>query len=259
MTANDIIQTIELTAPISWQEAWDNSGLQIGLKEAQVTSVLLCTDITEKVIEEALQKKCEMILSHHPLLFTGLKTIQDNTHEERITRLAIKNDLVLYSSHTSMDAAPNGVSKKMADKLGLSNCQILVPTKSEYIGLGIIGELETPTHINDLLQVVKKVFGSKMVRYTLPTKETVQRIALCGGAGSEFIKTAIERDADVFISADFKYHDFQRADNRITVIDIGHFESEQFTKEIFRDILKNKYPELKILMAQTDNSGIYYL
>ena len=258
MTARDIIRTIELTAPISWQEPWDNSGLQIGLQEAQVTSVLLCTDITEKVVEEALEKKCEMIVSHHPLLFHGLKTIQDTTHQQRIARLAIKNDLVLYSSHTPLDVAPNGVSKRMADKLGIQNCQVLSPTKSEDIGLGVVGELPETVSINDFLQQVKRVFLAPMVRYTLPHKQQVQRIALCGGAGSEFLETAIEKNADVFLSADFKYHDFQRADNRITVVDIGHFESEQFTKEIFRDILSENFPQLTVRMAQTDQSGIYY-
>ncbi|MBQ7448713.1 MAG: Nif3-like dinuclear metal center hexameric protein [Paludibacteraceae bacterium] len=258
MTAKDIIQTIELTAPLSWQEPWDNSGLQIGLKEAQVTSVLLCTDITERVIEEALQKRCEMIVSHHPLLFHGLKTIQDNTHEERITRLAIKNDLVLYSSHTPMDVAPNGVSRKMADKLGIENCQVLVQTKSEEIGLGVVGELRQPQEINTFLQHIKQVFRSSMVRFTKPHKKQVQRIALCGGAGSEFLETAAKQGADMYISADFKYHDFQRADNRITAVDIGHFESEQFTKEIFKDLLKNAHPTLNVLLAETDHSGIYY-
>lgn len=254
MLVREIINIIESVAPLRQQEGWDNSGLQIGNREAEVNRVLLCTDVTEPVVAEAIETQCGMIVSHHPLLFHGLKTIQDLTPQQRIVVEAIKHDIAIYSSHTAMDCYIHGVSGKMAEKLGITDYKILSPTLSEEIGLGVVGKLPKNMSLTEFLQLVKTTFNTPVVRYTTNDKtDTIQTIALCGGAGSEFLQQAIDSGAEAYLSADFKYHEFQQADGRIAVVDIGHFESEQFTKEIFAKLLEGK---VETMFAKTDKSPI---
>ncbi len=257
MKVKKLIKQIESVAPLSLQEHWDNSGLQIGNNEQDVHSVLLCTDITEPILQEAIAKHCQLIISHHPLLFHGLKTIQGNTPQERCAILAIQNNISLYSSHTAMDVYVHGVSGHIAEKLGITQYTILSPTQPEH-GLGVIGNLPQPTDFHDLLQQIGTTFHVPSLRYTQPQQPKVQRIAICGGAGSEFLEAAIEQQADVYLSADFKYHEFCSANARIAVIDMGHFESEQFTKEIFAELLKPFQPQIDILFADNDQSPVLH-
>jgi len=254
MKIANILHSIEEVAPLSFQESWDNSGLQIGDKEIEATGVLLCTDITEAVIDEAIEKGCNLIVSHHPLLFHGLKTIQGNTEIERCVISAIQHGICIYSAHTSMDNYLHGVSGWMAEKLGIHKYEWLSKS-SEETGLGVIGELENAVDFATFLQLVKDTFQAKMIRYTDPKKRIIKRVALCGGAGSEFMDKAKEMDADIFISADFRYHDFMRAHDVIGVMDIGHFESEQYTKEIFYQLIKRANRNLLIEYAQSDRSA----
>ena len=254
MLVGEIINIIESVAPLRQQEGWDNSGLQIGNREAKVNRVLLCTDVTETVVTEAIETHCEMIVSHHPLLFHGLKTIQDLTPQQRITVEAIKHDIAIYSSHTAMDCYLHGVSGRMAMKLGVRDYKILAPTIDENTGLGIIGKLPEAVSLIEFLQLVKDTFKAPVVRYTTNDKtDSIQTIALCGGAGSEFLQQAIDAGADAYLSADFKYHEFQQADNQIAVVDIGHFESEQFTKEVFAELLQGK---VETMFAKADKSPV---
>lgn len=253
LTANDIINIIESVAPLQQQEGWDNSGLQIGSRATEVDRVLLCTDITDEIVEEAVNKNCRMVISHHPLLFHGLKTIEGNTRPERCAIEAIKHDIVLYSSHTAMDVYLHGVSGKMAKKLGIRDYRLLSTTDGKT-GLGVIGTLPEPLTLQQFLSLLKKTFLTNAIRYVSPaTDKPVSVVALCGGAGSEFLQEAIAQKADAFVSADFRYHEMQAADGRIAVFDIGHFESEQFTKEIFRDLLNG---QVQCLMAENDKSPI---
>ncbi len=256
MQVHEVINIIESVAPLSIQEGWDNSGLQIGVREAEVASVLLCIDITEAILNEAIQKNCQLIISHHPLLFRGLKTIQGATPQERCVMRAIQHGIAIYSSHTSIDCALHGVSGRMAEKLGIQSYQILSPT-AEGVGLGVIGTLPQPVAFTTLLEQVKTAFHTPVIRYTQPIKQTIQTIAFCGGAGSEFAETAIQAGADVYISADFKYHEFQQALDQIAIMDIGHFESEQYTKEIFQELLLQAAPQLSVILADNDKSPIY--
>ena len=256
MTANEVINIIESVAPLTQQEGWDNSGLQIGQRETTVSQVLLCTDVTDQIIDEAISTGCQMVISHHPLLFHGLKTIEGTTRTERCVIRAIQSGLVIYSSHTAMDSYLHGVSGHIADKLGISNYHILSPEGADA-GLGVIGTLPQPVTLQALLQKVKTTFRCPVIRYTERTNEQeepyINTIAVCGGAGAEFTEEAIRQGADAYISADFKYHEFQLSDGRICLLDIGHFESEQFTKEIFRDLLQHK---VKCLLAHTDQSPV---
>lgn len=256
MKVRKIVDIIESVAPLSIQQEWDNSGLQVGSGEADVSSVLLCTDVTEAVVAEAEAGGYGMIVSHHPLLFHGLKTVQGATARERCLIRAIRNDIAIYSAHTSMDSWLHGVSGRMAQKIGMDDYRFLVPT-GENAGLGVVGDLPEPVVFTDFLARLKSVFRAPVVRYTDAPCVTVRRVALCGGAGSEFLENAVDAGADVFVSADFKYHEFQQADGRIAVADIGHFESEQFTKEVFRDLLSAQAAELRVDFAQTDCSPVH--
>lgn len=237
MLLRAIINSIESVAPRSAQEEWDNSGMQVGDTGRDIQSVLLTTDITESVVVEAMERGCQLIISHHPLLFHGLKQVCGQTPQARVVEMAIKHNIAIYSAHTSLDSVIGGINTRLADKLGISNYRILVPSENGQTGLGVIGQLPAPMSYTDFLAHVRETLDCTYVRYTRPRKETIQTIALCGGSGAEFIETAIEQEADVYLTADCKYHEFQDADGRIGLIDIDHWCSERHAREIFRDIL----------------------
>ena len=198
-----------------------------------------------------------MILSHHPLLFHGLKQLTGTTPQERCVAEAIRHDIAIYSSHTSMDKALRGVSGRMAEQLGLQEIRILVPSSEDArVGLGVIGNLPKPIHWSGWLKHVQQVFGADYVRYTEPIKSTVSRVALCGGAGAEFIPDAIAAGADTYLSADMKYHDMQAAAGQIMAVDIDHWVSEHFTRDIFAELLQGK---VDVRISQVDASPIHVL
>ncbi|MBQ0034114.1 MAG: Nif3-like dinuclear metal center hexameric protein [Bacteroidales bacterium] len=259
MLLKDIINIIESVAPLSNQEDWDNSGLQIGDKEASVSSVLLCTDVTDSIVDEAIRKGCQLIVSHHPLLFHPLHTIQSNTLQGRAVIRCIREGIGIYSSHTPMDCYLHGVSGRMAELLGVKDYRILHPTKSEDVGFGVIGELEEAIPFEQLLAKVKEVFEVPAVRYMLPTQgmeQKVKRIGMCGGAAAEFAEDAIEQGAEVYISADWKHHQFLEYAGKIGVMDIGHFESEQHTKDVMAALLIEATDEVEVILAESDKSPV---
>ena len=249
MILKDIIDIIESAAPLSTQAEWDNSGLQIGHRDAEIASVLLCTDVTEAVVDEAISRGCQLILSHHPLLFQPLHMIQGLTFQERVTERAIRHDICIYSSHTPMDVYRCGISAKMAEQLAVTDCQPLTPD-----GFGVIGNLPKPMRPEELLQEVKERFHTSAIRYTQPVGQTISRVAFGGGACAEFLETAIEQGAEAFISSDFRHHEFLQADGRIMILDIGHFESEQFIKDIYRELLTPA--PLQLYNAEADRSPV---
>lgn len=257
MLLQEIIDIIESVAPRRQQEAWDNSGLQVGDLSREIHSVLLAVDVSEAVVAEAIKEGCDMILSHHPLLFHGLKHLTGATPQERCVAEAIRHDIAIYSSHTSMDKALRGVSGRMAEQLGLQEIRILVPSPEDArVGLGVIGNLPKPIHWSGWLKHVQQVFGADYVRYTEPVKSTVSRVALCGGAGAEFIPDAIAAGADTYLSADMKYHDMQAAAGQIMAVDIDHWVSEHFTRDIFAELLQGK---VDVRISQVDASPIHVL
>lgn len=257
MLLQEIIDIIESVAPRRQQEAWDNSGLQVGDLSREIHSVLLAVDVSEAVVAEAIKEGCDMILSHHPLLFHGLKQLTGTTPQERCVAEAIRHDIAIYSSHTSMDKALRGVSGRMAEQLGLQEIRILVPSPDDArVGLGVIGNLPKPIHWSGWLKHVQQVFGADYVRYTEPIKSTVSRVALCGGAGAEFIPDAIAAGADTYLSADMKYHDMQAAAGQIMAVDIDHWVSEHFTRDIFAELLQGK---VDVRISQVDASPIHVL
>lgn len=255
MQLEQIIELIEQVAPRCQQESWDNSGLQIDQSSHdEIDTILLCVDVSEAVIDEAIEKHCGMIISHHPLFFRSIRKIDDTDTHGRVIIKAIKHNLAIYSSHTTMDKYLHGVSGRMAEKLGMRHYEILNPMEDAEIGLGVIGELDHAMTVKAYLGMVKQNFGATFLRYACPENLLrISRVALCGGSGAEFIKTAIVKGADAFITADMKYHEMQMTGEQILIVDMDHWTSEHFVVDIFAEILS---PHLKVIKSEKDKSPI---
>jgi dinuclear metal center YbgI/SA1388 family protein len=267
ITVQDICLCIEDFAPLSCQESWDNCGLLIGNPLQTVDRALLTIDVTEAVVAEAIHVQAQMIVAHHPLILSGIKRLTGSNDVQRATMLAIRNHIAVYAAHTSMDVASGGVSHRMAAKLGLYNLQVLLPQGSALqkqnadtqVGLGVVGMLPNPMSELNFLEKLKETFLAPIVRHTRLRNKSIRRVALCGGSGSSLLTNAIRSEADVFVTADFKYHKFADAEQDILVADIGHFESEQFTKEIFREILLKNFPTFAAHFSKTITNPINYI
>ncbi len=258
MILQDIINIIESVAPLSYQEAWDNSGLQVGDRNAEVHEALLTVDVTESVVNEAISIGCDLIISHHPLIFRGLKQLTGATPQERCVMQALRHNIAIYSAHTSMDSYLHGVSGRIAEKLGIRDYRILIPSVSHAeAGLGVIGDLPQPMDNEEFVAFVARVFATPntSLRWVEGSRKQVRKVAICGGAGAEFLEQAIAQRADAFVSADFKYHELQNAYQRITVVDMDHWVSEHFTREIFEQLLS---PYISTRIARADESPIKY-
>ena len=260
MKISEIASAIEAYAPLSLQESYDNAGFQVGTPDAEVTGVLLCTDVREEIVDEAINRGFNLIISHHPLIFVPLKKIVGSTYIERIVARAIKHNITIYSAHTNMDAAQGGVNHKIASKIGLTDVEFLEPQQSDGVvsGIGVVGNV-SPITAGELLEQVKKTFEVGGIRYSGELSRVVTRVALCGGAGSFLVSKAIDAGAQLFITADVKYHEFMGNEDRIVIADIGHYESEHFTKEIFLDIIQKKNPNFAVDFAQSEKNQLKHL
>jgi len=266
MKIREITDAIEQYAPLRLQEEWDNAGIQVGNPEADVTGVLLCTDATEAVVAEAVSLGYNLVIAHHPLIFHGLKKIMGRTPVERTVAMAIKHDITVYSAHTNMDSAWQGVSFRMADKIGLTDVEFLddnrVDPYGEHsgttAGCGVIGNIE-PMAAREVLKRVKAAFEVGAVRYSGDGNAMVSRVALCGGAGGFLLDKAVTMGAQLYVTADMRYHDFLDNNQRIVVADIGHYESEHFTKEIFLEIIQKKNPTFAVAFAKNETNQVNYL
>lgn len=256
----DIAATIEDFAPIALQEGYDNAGLQIGDWDMPVSGALLCLDVTEDVMAEAKARSCNMIISHHPLLFKGLKNITGATPTQRIAVDAIQNGIAIYSAHTNLDSTWDGVSHEIAHEIGLTSAEVLEPNeKFPRAGLGVIGDI-TPTPTLEFLRNLKETFNVKSLRYAAQTpKLVVRRVAVCGGAGASLIGLAVSRGADAFVSGDLKYHDFTTYAPEIILADIGHFESELCSRKIFSRIIRERYPDMVVYFSEVEKNPVKYL
>lgn len=363
MLISDIIQVLENYAPPVYQESYDNCGLLIGDKQQACTGVLCTLDVTEAVIDETIAKNCNLIIAHHPIIFSGLKKLNGNNYVERTVIKAIKNQIAIYAIHTNLDNVHNGVGETMGKRLGLQNMQVLLPkhnllsklmvfvpnshlnqvqdaifnagaghignysecsfnsqgvgtykpneqanpylgkqglrhnepeTKVEVVfpahlqtqilqamkqvhpyeevaydivelknthpivGSGVIGFLKEPMVEQDFLKLIAQQFHLQAIKHTSFLNKPIQKVALCGGAGSFLIKTAIAQKADIFISADIKYHEFFDAESNILIADIGHFESEQFTAALLVDILQQNFPTFAVLKSEVNTNPVQY-
>jgi len=364
MTISAIISVLEKIAPIFLQESYDNSGLITGLKQTECTGALLCLDVTESVINEAITKNCNLIIAHHPIVFKGIKKFDSDYFVDKTIIAALKNDIAIYACHTNMDNIINGVNGKIADKLNLINRRILQPkslliqklvvfvpfeyqeviekslfeagagemgnygecsfvsdgmgsfkplegadphtgtigertiqkevklevifpiwkqsailnamknahpyeevafelytlqNKHQEIGAGIIGEFEQSVNTIDFLKEIKLIFNVKYLKHTQIISDKIKKIAICGGSGSFLIQDAIRANADLFITSDIKYHDFFEANDKLVLVDIGHYESEQFTIELFADVLKNNFPTFAHFKTEVLTNPVKYL
>jgi dinuclear metal center YbgI/SA1388 family protein len=263
-----VIQLIELfqtIAPFELQESYDNSGLLTGQVDLEISGIMVCLDMTEDVIDEAISKKCNLIIGHHPIIFQGLKRINGNNYVERVIIKAIKNDLALFAIHTNLDnVLYQGVNQRIAQQLDLSEVQILIPRSnipegfSGLVGTGCVGNLPSPMKLNECLLYLKQKMQTNCIRYAGSDQKTIRKIAICGGSGSSFLKAAIQHQADLYLSADFKYHEFFEADDKIIIADIGHYESEQFTIDLIIEIIQNNFPNFAVLKTSKITNPIKY-
>ena len=363
MTIAEIITPLEKFAPTFYQESYDNCGLLTGNVNWQCNGVLCTLDVTEAVVLEAKEKNCNLIVAHHPIIFSGLKKITGKNYVEQTVITAIKNDVAIYASHTNLDSVLNGVNGKIADALGLTKRQILAPKQqtlaklftyvplshvdavrvaifnagggniSNYsecsfnvegigtfkanqgtnpfvgevgyrheeremkleiifpsylsknvvtalqaahpyeevayeiinlanefttVGSGLIGELPKPMKEKAFLQMVKVAFGLQVIKHTKLLNKPIQKIAVCGGAGSLLIGNAKAANADIYITSDIKYHEFFDAENKLIIADIGHWESEQFTPDLLIDVLKSKFPTFTVLKSEVVTNPVGY-
>ena len=237
MKIKEVLSALEQFAPLPLQESWDNAGLQLGLTEAEVSGALLCLDVTEKVVDEALAKGCNLIVSHHPLLFRGLKRISDDDPVQRTVWKAIQKGICVVSMHTNMDNARGGVNWKIAEKLGLHDVGSLLTPEGEKMQ-GAIGTLPEPMTARAFIYAVKDTFGVETAMCNELLKRPVSRVAICGGAGDFMLPDAVRAGADAFITGEMHYHQYFGYEQMLQICVIGHYESEQFTAEVFRDLLE---------------------
>lgn len=261
MKIKEITQILEAIAPTHLQESYDNAGLITGDPEQEVTGILFSLDAIESVVEEAIRKGCNLVVSHHPIVFRGLKRFNGSNYVERTVIQAIRNDIALYAIHTNLDnVLHRGVNERIAQQLGLQNLRILSPKPGmEGVGSGVVGELPAPVDELDWLQQLKTTMKAGCVRHTAPTGRPVQRVAVCGGSGSFLLPAALKAEADVFVTADFKYHEFFDAEGRLVIADIGHFESEQFTINLLFEIISEKYPNFALHLTEQNTNPIRYI
>ena len=363
MKISDILRSLEEFADPALQEQYDNAGLITGERNVECTGAIVCLDATEDVVNEAIQKKCNLIVSHHPIIFRGLKSISSKDHVGRTVIRAIKNDIAIYAIHTNLDNVLTGVNGRIANLLGLKNVTTLAPkeyvlrklftfvpekdaekvrsaifnagagnignysecsfnvsgsgtfkagegthpyvgkrgerhvepevkievvfpsfneknilsamkeahpyeevaydvvsleNKYNNIGSGVVGELPNELEGSQFLNHLKRVFSSEVIRHTRLPNKKIQRVAVCGGAGSFLIHNALAAGADAFVTADMKYHDFFETSERMLIADIGHYESEQFTINLLEEYLLQKFPTFAVLKTEVVTNPVHY-
>ena len=257
MKVKEIISVIEDFAPLSIQESWDNSGLCVGSPEDEVTSVLIGLDCTPELVDEAVACGADMIVTHHPLIFKGVKKISPDDRTGEAIIKAIRAGISLYAAHTSADKVLAGVSGAMAARLGLKNVRIL-DEDGEGTGLGTMGEFERPMTAAEAVDFVKERFSLKAVRTSRPLDCMIEKVAMCGGSGGSLIGSAMKSGAQLYISGDISYHNFF-TEPGFMIMDIGHYESEIEIVDILFSLIKKKFPTFAVRITQNVNSNpIYY-
>lgn len=253
-TNRQIIEAIEGYAPLSLQESWDNSGWQAGDPDAECRGALLCVDLTPEILAEAADKGCDLVISHHPLIFRGIKSLVGHDRVTECLKEAVRRGISVYSSHTATDCAPAGVSAEMARMLGLTGASPLDPS-----GLGSVGDLPGPMAQADFIALVKRTFGCETVRASRTPARPVSRVALCGGAGGDFLGAAIEAGAQAYVTADCKHNLFLDRRDEILLLDAGHFETEQCTKALFHRVISEKFPNFAVWKSEAEENPVRYV
>ena len=253
----DVARVIEDFAPLSIQEGWDNSGLCIGSPDAAVSSVLLGLDCTPELVDEAVECGADMIVTHHPLIFSGLKKISPEDPVGEAVIKAVKAGISIYAAHTSADKVVAGVSGAMAARLGLNDVEIL-EEDGDGTGLGVVGNLPEPLTSEEAVRYVKERFGLKAMRTSRPLDTKISRVAMCGGSGGSLIGAAMKSGAQLYLSGDISYHNFFTREG-FMIMDIGHYESEIEIVDILFSLIKKNFPTFAVRITQNINSNpIYY-
>ena len=258
MKIQEVVSALERFAPLPLQEDYDNAGLQLGLTDVQeVSGALLCLDVTEDVVDEAVALGCNLIVSHHPLIFRPLRHITGENQVQRTVRKAIINNVALVSMHTNLDNAVGGVNWKMAEKMGVAplndDCRA-----GEKCGL-FIGQLAEPMAAADFIQMLKRKFGVECVMANQLLQRPVSKVAICGGAGSFYLGDAIRSGADAFVTGEMHYHEYFGHEQEIQIAVIGHYQSEQFTCELLKEILERDCPGLPCHISKLNTNPIVYI
>ena len=262
MKVKEVLKALELVAPLPLQESYDNAGLQVGLTEAwDVSGALLCLDVTERVVDEAIDLGCNLIVSHHPLIFRKLAQITDANDVQRTVRKAIKNDIAIISMHTNLDNARGGVNFKMAEKLALEQVDFFTQqrTVDEVDGAsGVLGVLPEAQGAEDFIAQLKTIFQVECVQANELIERPIKKVALCGGSGSFLLGDAIAAGADAFVTGEMGYHEFFGHEQEIQICVIGHYQSEQYTQELLQDIINRACPEVKTYITKVKTNPIIY-
>ena len=262
MTIREITSIIEQFAPLSLQESYDNSGLIVGRMDDEVHGILLAVDVTEEVLDEAEREGCDMIITHHPIVFHAMKRFNSANYVERCVERAIRRGIALYACHTNLDSTPNGMSWRVGSMMGLGEMSVLEPRRDDpAAGFGVVGILPRPEAALAFMQRVKSIFDVGAVRYSdIPSEDTmVRRVAICTGAGGSLIDVALRAEADIYITADLRYNDFMRGEGRMILADIGHFESEFCAINILNDVLSKKMCNFAVRKSLCSRNPIHYL
>ena len=265
MKIKEVTDFLETIAPLEYQERYDNAGLIVGDKEEEFKGALICLDSTEEVIDEAIELGYNLVIAHHPIIFQGIKKLTGRTYIGRAILKAIRNNISIYAAHTNLDNAfANGVSTKIAQKLGFDNLEILDPKqefilKGEKVGTGVIAYLDKEMSEMEFLKYLKNKLNLNCVKYTALRDRPVKKVAICGGACSFLLNKAKRIGADIFITADFKYHEYFDAENDMIIADIGHYESEIYTIELIYDILQNNFSNFAARLTKVITNPVKYL
>ena len=261
MKISKVVAALERFAPLPLQESYDNAGLQVGLTDVEVSGALLCLDVNEQIVDEAIAKNCNLVVAHHPLIFRKLACISDLNYVQRTVMKAIQHGVTIIAMHTNLDNALNGVNFKMAEKLGLPDVSFL-GSPQHYDDLpyasGVIGNLSQPLSANEFLNLVKKIFGAECIQCNQLLHRDIAKVALCGGSGSFLLDDAIAAGADAFITGEMHYHEYFGHEQEIQIAVIGHYQSEQYTSEIFKSIIERECEGVTCYLAETNTNPISY-
>ena len=260
MKIKEITDAIERFAPLALQEGYDNAGLVVGDPEREVGRALLAVDVTEEVLAEAEREGCDLVVTHHPIVFHPLKRLNEADYVQRCVARAVRRDIALYACHTNLDSAPGGMSWRLAEMLGVGNLRVLQPSETgDGAGFGVVGELPEAVDTVEFMRIIQRRLEVSVVRYSDIATSGVRRVAVCTGAGASLIGEARRAGADIYITADMKYNDFMAPDKALTVADIGHFESEYCAIQLIFDILSKNLCTFAVRKSERSRNPVNYL
>ena len=255
----DIQQALEDWSPLTNAEDFDNVGLLVGDSNAKINKGLITLDTTDEVINEAINLDCNLIITFHPFLYKGHENLKSEEYVDKVIVKALKNNINIYAIHTNLDNNPKGVSYQISKKLGLKNIEVMIKNEEkENIGMGMIGHLNVEKSEIDFLNYLKEKMELSNLRHSNLTGKNIKKIAVLGGSGSFGIEEALNKNIDCYITADLKYHDFFKSNNKILLVDIGHYESEKYTKELILNYLNKKIPKFACVIAKSRTNPVNY-